>query len=57
MTATLSILFADATEKADGLLSLHAEYPVKFFAFFACREVTGQRFLETDAESITKMTC
>ena len=24
--------------------------------FFACRELTGQRFLETDAESITKMT-
>ena len=57
MTATLSILFADATEKADGQLSLHAEYPVKFFAFFSCRDVTGQRFLETDAESITKMTC
>jgi len=57
MTATFSILFADATEKADGLLSLHGEYPVKFFAFFSCRDVTGQRFLETDAESITKMTC
>ena len=56
MTATFSILFADATEKADGLLSLHGEYPVKFFAFFSCRDVTGQRFLETDAESITKMT-
>ena len=41
MTATLSILFADATEKADGLLSLHAEYPVKFFAFFCLPRVNG----------------